>query len=503
MSTHDKKAMVSFFSRAGIALDTIQSERFWSFYKLLERYTRELDLSRLTNFSDIIVKHFIDSAHVGTLCDIPSPLLDIGTGAGFPGVPLKIMDPGLEVVLAEPRHRRVAFLERLIGELGLTGITIYPHLVTGHSFFNVNAVITRALETAEETAARVHHFLPRAGRIILMKGPAAEREVRELSREIRDNYSIAADREYTLPGTSYRRRLIVLEKISAVRTHTYRILTKGEAPMGTVISSSENRTFREIKKLVTIDGIRKAGKAILSGRKQVLEAGALRRGLCDFMVIYDGYAESDDELNALAVEFAASGKLLLMKKSLFNEIDAFTTGGPLMVIRTPVLPEWDPLTAEGCTLLIPFQDPRNVGALIRTAAAFGVGRIVLLREAAHPFHPKSLRASGGAVFTAPIMRGPSIGDIEDLCRTHALELIALDAAGTPLPGFPFPRRFLLLPGLEGPGLPESLRSRAVSVPISGEVESLNAVVAASIALYEYRRGARGGAGMLTENGGGG
>jgi tRNA G18 (ribose-2'-O)-methylase SpoU len=87
------------------------------------------------------------------------------------------------------------------------------------------------------------------------------------------------------------------------------------------------------------------------------------------------------------------------------------------------------------------------------------------------------------------MLGPSIGEIEDLCREYALELIALDAAGEPLPGFSFPRRFLLLPGLEGPGLPESLRSRAISVPISGEVESLNAVVAVSIALYEWKRGA--------------
>ena len=64
---------------------------------------------------------------------------------------------------------------------------------------------------------------------------------------------------------------------------------------------------------------------------------------------------------------------------------------------------------DGCTLFVPFQDPENVGAVIRSAAAFGVARVVLLREAAHPFHPRSSRAAGPALFQVPLQVGPAAG----------------------------------------------------------------------------------------------
>ena len=86
---------------------------------------------------------------------------------------------------------------------------------------------------------------------------------------------------------------------------------------------------------------------------------------------------------------------------------------PLLLVRVPEIPEWsaDAPWPEGCTLFVPFQDPENVGAVIRSAAAFGVARVVLLREAAHPFHPKAARAAGTALFqvaagTGPVDPGP-------------------------------------------------------------------------------------------------
>ncbi|MFW6284688.1 MAG: TrmH family RNA methyltransferase, partial [Desulfosalsimonas sp.] len=136
----------------------------------------------------------------------------------------------------------------------------------------------------------------------------------------------------------------------------------------------------------------------------------------------------------------------------------------------------------GCSVLVPFQDPENVGAVIRSAVAFGAKNIVLLAEAAHPFHPRAIRASGGAVMHANLMQGPSISDLPD-----DLPVAALSMEGRSLAEFDFPDTFALLPGVEVPGLPAGFRKNAVSIPMGGTVESLNAAAAAAVALYAWSR----------------
>jgi tRNA G18 (ribose-2'-O)-methylase SpoU len=205
------------------------------------------------------------------------------------------------------------------------------------------------------------------------------------------------------------------------------------------------------------------------------------------LILRDGHIEDNVAMNGLIEEFARCRRLLVLKKSFYNEIDPFNTPGPLATVSTPAMKEWNRTAGPGCTLMVPFQDPVNVGASIRSAAGFGVERIVMLKEAAHPFHPRSVRASAGCVFGVTIETGPSVHELDGIVRERGLAVVALDRGGAPLDSFTFPDRFLLVPGLEGTGLPEALRSGAVSIPLREEVESLNGPVALSIALYEWRR----------------
>jgi 16S rRNA (guanine(527)-N(7))-methyltransferase RsmG len=475
------------FRNSGFALTERQADQFARYYDLLVENNRDRDLTRITSFEDIVVKHFIDSVYFTGLVKVPSPLLDIGTGAGFPGIPLKIMDPGLRLVMSEPRKKRVAFLEMAVRELGLKGVEVYPHMVTARSFFEVAGAVTRALEPIDDTLSRVAHFLPRGGRVLFMKGPEADRDIAALSEANAAAYSLAEDRDYALPGTTHRRRIVVYEKTSSSTSRTYSILKDLTATAGTAITSPENASFRELKRLNEGDGMRKSGRALIAGRKIVSELLSGSGVTVRQMVLCDSYEEGDDRMNAAIGEFDRGGSLLVLKKALFNELDLFNTRGPLLVVDLPEIADWDRSAGPGCTLLVPFQDPANVGSAIRSAAGFGVKDVVILKEAAHPFHPKAVRASAGAVFSVRIMRGPALHELQSVLGAGGPELIALDRGGRPLPGISFPERFLLLPGIEGPGLPDELKARSVAIPLADAIESLNAPVALSIALYEWRR----------------
>jgi 16S rRNA (guanine527-N7)-methyltransferase len=171
---------------------------------------------------------------------------------------------------------------------------------------------------------------------------------------------------------------------------------------------------------------------------------------------------------------------------LYRNLDTAGTRSPLLLVQVPEMQTWTPEHdwPEGCTLFVPFQDPENVGAVIRSAAAFGVSRVVLLREAAHPFHPKAARAAGTALFQARLEHGPSIQDLQ----SPKVPILALSAEGPDIGTEPFPERFGLVAGIEGPGLPEHLRKGpTLRIPMESGVESLNAATATAIALYAWRR----------------
>jgi tRNA G18 (ribose-2'-O)-methylase SpoU len=243
------------------------------------------------------------------------------------------------------------------------------------------------------------------------------------------------------------------------------------------ITSAENPSFRDWKQLTQPRGIRKHGMALLAGTKIVEEAWQTfpERVLA---LILGGTRMSVPDA------FPDAMKIVRLPAPLFQELDTIGTRAPLLVLRVPELSRWTPDEGlpSGLSVFLPFQDPENLGAAIRSGLAFGASRIVLLREAAHPFHPKTLRASGGAVLRARLASGPGLAELP----LH-LPFVPLSLEGKELSAATLPANCALLPGVEGPGLPEAWRSRAIRIPIRPEVDSLNAATALSIVLYEWSR----------------
>ncbi len=242
----------------------------------------------------------------------------------------------------------------------------------------------------------------------------------------------------------------------------------------TFIESDQNPRFKRWKKCLK-GQVRKTGVTLVSGEKVTLELAQNPQWNSTWLVP-EGWE--------ISLPGSQDRTVFMLSKELFSEVDSFGTGHPLLEVEIPeALPDSLPLDS-GMALVVPFQDPRNVGAVIRTAVGMGIPLIYIWESGAYPFHPLAVRASAGAVFQARLSRLPSFEVLND----RGIPLVVLEAEGTPAGEFVFPDKCALLPGIEGPGIPEEALNfpmLRVSLPMAN-IESYNATVATALALYEWR-----------------
>lgn len=241
------------------------------------------------------------------------------------------------------------------------------------------------------------------------------------------------------------------------------------------IDSPQNPRYRTWLSLLEGRGIRKARRFLLAGLKTVPEA--LARWPERF-----GELLTDDPARIEGWSLPANVQPVLLAKPLFRELDVSGTHAPLLVGTVPEMPSANLSAApKGLELVCALSDPSNLGALLRSAASFGASRVVLLEEAANPFHPRATRAASNALFELELARGPRFAELGEV----AGPVFALDAGGEDLSRLDWPSDLRLILGEEGQGVPANLSARRLTIPTTGSVESLNATVAASIALFSW------------------
>ena len=189
----------------GCELDTGQFERLLTYLDLLVRWNRTYHLTAVRDPAEMVTRHLLDSLAV--LPWVPAGhLLDAGTGAGLPGVPLAIARPALQVMLLDSAGKKVRFLNQVRRELGLERVRPVQerleHFQTEHAF---DAIISRAFASLADFAVAARH-LAGAARLLAMKGRYPEDELRELPSWVR----VESVERIEVPGLQEDRHLVIM-----------------------------------------------------------------------------------------------------------------------------------------------------------------------------------------------------------------------------------------------------------------------------------------------------
>src|SRR5271165_6408970 len=127
-----RTALEAILKGCGIFLTSDQIDLLWSYHQALRTANDRLNLTRIHNFENMVLKHYADSLLVLKFLELPSPLIDMGSGPGLPGIPLAIARPETRMILAEPRGARADFLAEVCAGLGLENIEVYAHKLGGN-----------------------------------------------------------------------------------------------------------------------------------------------------------------------------------------------------------------------------------------------------------------------------------------------------------------------------------------------------------------------------------
>ena len=245
-----------------------------------------------------------------------------------------------------------------------------------------------------------------------------------------------------------------------------------------LISSQHNPQFKRWVSLLTSQGSKTHRQCVVSGTKLRKEMTQNPDFLVCEILLPPSHKDTEDLLN--------SATCFSLTRQLFDELDIFGTKEPLAICPIPFTPTFDlSQPPQGLEILCPIGDPGNLGALLRSCRAFDVRTAILLSEAVHPFHPKVIRASSGAVFSQSLAQGCSISELH---KPELLKwIIPLDMQGEDIARLSWPKDIRLLIGEEGMGIPSLPYVTQFSISQIHPSIPLNATVAGSIALHSYRQ----------------
>ena len=213
-----EKEFLIYLTELKIKLSKKQIEQFYTYMILLIEWNKIMNLTGITDPKEIIVKHFIDSLTILDKLNEKGAIIDVGTGAGFPGIPIKIALPETKIILLDSLNKRVKFLDEVINKLELKEIkTIHGRAEDLGRDKNYrekyDVAIARAVAPLNILLEYIIPFVKVDGKCFAMKGSNAEDEIRNSQNAINTlNGVIINNYEFFIPKTDIKRSIIEIEK---------------------------------------------------------------------------------------------------------------------------------------------------------------------------------------------------------------------------------------------------------------------------------------------------
>lgn len=214
-----KKILCEKMQDINIILSEMQVEQFFKYMNLLLEWNEKINLTAITDENEIILKHFVDSLTICKYLENKNSLIDVGTGAGFPGIPVKIVRPDLKIVLLDSLNKRVKFLNDVIEKLDLKNIVALhgraEEVARKPEYREQFDIATsRAVANLPVLLEYLVPFVKVGERCICMKGAEIEEELNSAGKAIMVlGAKVDKVDDFLLPGSDMRRNLVILEKM--------------------------------------------------------------------------------------------------------------------------------------------------------------------------------------------------------------------------------------------------------------------------------------------------
>ena len=214
-----KEKMIINVDKLGITLSEIQLKQFYNYMNLLIEWNKKINLTAITEPDEIILKHFVDSLTISKYIPDGTKLVDVGTGAGFPGIPLKIYRQDIEITLLDSLQKRINFLDEVIRELNLEKIeTLHSRAEDFgkdkkyREKFDIST--SRAVANLATLSEYLLPLVKIGGKVISMKGSLIEEELENSKNAIKIlGGKIERVDEFDLPNSDISRNIVLIDKI--------------------------------------------------------------------------------------------------------------------------------------------------------------------------------------------------------------------------------------------------------------------------------------------------